>query len=55
MRSLALFPSEYIHIGGDEAPKTKMDKLVDDCQTYELKTEGLKDEHELAELFYYTE
>ena len=46
---LALFPSEYIHIGGDEAPKTKW-KTCDDCQN-RIKTEGLKDEHELQNYF----
>ena len=46
---LELFPSEYIHIGGDEAPKTKW-KTCDDCQT-RIKDEGLKDEHELQNYF----
>ena len=46
---LELFPSEYIHIGGDEAPKTRW-KLCDDCQN-RIKTAGLKDEHELQSYF----
>jgi len=40
-----LFPSEYIHIGGDEAPKSEWKKCAD-CQTM-IKALGLKDEHEL--------
>ena len=46
---IELFPSEYIHIGGDEAPKTKW-KTCDQCQN-RIKTEGLKDEHELQNYF----
>ena len=46
---LELFPSEYIHIGGDEAPKTRW-KACEKCQT-RIKTEGLKDEHELQNYF----
>ena len=46
---LELFPSEYIHIGGDEAPKTRW-KNCDDCQN-RIKSEGLKDEHELQNYF----
>ncbi|NCO63043.1 MAG: family 20 glycosylhydrolase [Flavobacteriales bacterium] len=46
---LALFPSEYIHIGGDEAPKTRW-KNCEHCQTL-IKTKGLKDEHELQSYF----
>ncbi|WP_299335612.1 family 20 glycosylhydrolase [uncultured Psychroserpens sp.] len=46
---VALFPSEYIHIGGDEAPKTKW-KTCNQCQS-RIKTEGLKDEHELQNYF----
>lgn len=46
---LELFPSEYIHIGGDEAPKTRW-KTCDDCQN-RIKSEGLKDEHELQNYF----
>ena len=46
---LELFPSEYIHIGGDEAPKTRW-KTCDVCQN-RIKAEGLKDEHELQSYF----
>ena len=46
---LALFPSEYIHIGGDEAPKTRW-KNCNHCQAL-IKKEGLKDEHELQSFF----
>lgn len=44
-----LFPSKYIHIGGDEAPK-KQWKTCEECQK-RIKTEGLKDEHELQNYF----
>ena len=40
-----LFPSKYIHIGGDEAPKDVWDKCSD-CQE-RIKKEGLKNSHEL--------
>jgi hexosaminidase len=46
---ITLFPSEYIHIGGDEAPKTNW-KTCDQCQN-RIKEEGLKDEHELQNYF----
>ena len=46
---LELFPSEYIHIGGDEAPKTHWKNCLD-CQAL-IKREGLKDEHELQSYF----
>ncbi|WP_412561772.1 beta-N-acetylhexosaminidase [Winogradskyella sp. MIT101101] len=46
---LELFPSTYIHIGGDEAPKTRW-KNCEHCQDL-IKTEGLKDEHELQSYF----
>lgn len=42
---LALFPSQYIHIGGDECPKDSW-KACPKCQA-RIKAEGLKDEHEL--------
>ena len=42
---IALFPSEYIHIGGDECPKTRW-KVCPNCQK-RIKDLGLKDEHEL--------
>jgi len=44
-----LFPSEYIHIGGDEAPKFRWENCVK-CQK-RMKEEGLKDEHELQSYF----
>jgi hexosaminidase len=46
---MALFPSKYIHIGGDEAPKSKW-KACKVCQQ-RIKDEGLKDEHELQSYF----
>lgn len=46
---LALFPSEYIHIGGDECPKTRW-KECSKCQK-RIADEGLKDEHELQSYF----
>jgi len=46
---LELFPSEYIHIGGDEAPKIHW-KSCPNCQQ-RIKDEGLKDEHELQNYF----
>lgn len=44
-----IFPSEYIHIGGDECPKTRW-KACPDCQQ-RIKSLGLKDEHELQSYF----
>lgn len=46
---MQLFPSEYIHIGGDESPKTRW-KNCPHCQAL-IKREGLKDEHELQSYF----
>ncbi len=46
---MTLFPSEIIHIGGDEVPKTRWKKCPD-CQA-RIKTEGLKDEKELQHYF----
>jgi hexosaminidase len=46
---MELFPSKYIHIGGDECPKTKWQKCPL-CQK-RIKEEGLKDEHELQSYF----
>jgi len=46
---LPLFPSRYIHIGGDECPKTKW-KTCPKCQQ-RIKDEHLKDEHELQSYF----
>lgn len=40
-----LFPSKYIHIGGDEAPKNRWHNCPK-CQQ-RIKDENLKDEHEL--------
>jgi hexosaminidase len=44
-----LFPSNYIHIGGDECPKAKW-KTCPNCQK-RMKSLGLKDEHELQSYF----
>lgn len=44
-----LFPSKYIHIGGDEAPKDNW-KECPHCQA-RIKAEGLKDENELQTWF----
>ena len=41
----ALFPSPYIHLGGDEAPKGNWDQCPD-CRK-RITTEGLKDSHDL--------
>lgn len=46
---LELFPSKYIHIGGDECPKTRW-KTCTKCQN-RIKKEGLHDEHELQSYF----
>lgn len=46
---VTLFPGTYIHIGGDEAPKTRW-KNCERCQN-RIKEEGLKDEHELQSYF----
>lgn len=46
---LELFPSPYIHIGGDEAPK-KHWKKCPDCQR-RIREQGLKDEHALQVYF----
>ncbi|MDZ7689916.1 MAG: beta-N-acetylhexosaminidase [Balneolaceae bacterium] len=46
---MALFPSEYIHIGGDEAPKVQW-KESDFAQQV-IQREGLADEHELQSYF----
>ena len=42
---LELFPSKFIHVGGDECPKTKWKKCPK-CQA-KIKQEGLHNEHEL--------
>ena len=46
---IQLFPSEYIHIGGDECPKARL-KTCEYCQKL-MKKEGLKDENELQSYF----
>ena len=47
--TLELFPSEYIHIGGDEAPKARWSSCPA-CQA-RIQAEGLADEHELQSWF----
>lgn len=49
---ITIFPSKYIHIGGDEAPKTYW-KESPFCQNL-MKEKGLKDEHELQSYFIQT-
>ena len=44
-----LFPSQFIHVGGDECPKTRW-KQCPYCQK-RIKDEGLKDENELQSYF----
>ncbi len=44
-----LFPSQYIHIGGDEAPKDRWE-VCEKCQA-RIKDEKLHDEHELQSYF----
>jgi hexosaminidase len=46
---MPLFPSKIVHIGGDEAPKTRW-KTCPKCQA-RIKAEHLKDEHELQSYF----
>ncbi len=46
---IELFPSEVIHIGGDECPKHSW-KACPDCQAL-IKKLGLKDEYELQSYF----
>lgn len=46
---IALFPSKYIHIGGDEAPKDYWKNCIS-CQAL-IKEKGLKDEHGLQSYF----
>lgn len=46
---MALFPSTYIHIGGDECPKTRW--KAHDLDQKRIKEENLKDEHELQSYF----
>ncbi len=46
---MELFPGKYIHIGGDEVPKTRW-KSCPDCQAL-MKEKGLKNENELQSYF----
>lgn len=46
---IPLFPGKYIHIGGDEAPKTSWENCAQ-CQK-NIKEKGLKDAHELQSYF----
>jgi len=46
---IPLFPSQYIHVGGDECPKTNW-KRCPRCQK-RIRDLGLKDEHELQSYF----
>ena len=46
---MALFPSPYIHVGGDECPKESWKRSAF-CQQL-IKDKGLKDEHELQSYF----
>lgn len=45
----ALFPNQYVHIGGDEADKARWKECAK-CQAC-MQREGLKDEHELQSYF----
>lgn len=46
---LPLFPSAYLHVGGDEAPKTRW-KACPNCQAV-IKANGLHDEYQLQSYF----
>jgi hexosaminidase len=46
---MAIFPSRYIHIGGDEAPKKRWQES--ELAQSVMRREGLKDEHELQSYF----
>ncbi|HET8866227.1 MAG TPA: beta-N-acetylhexosaminidase [Gracilimonas sp.] len=46
---MELFPSTYIHIGGDEAPKKQWEES--EIAQEVIEREGLKDEHELQSYF----
>lgn len=46
---IEIFPSTYIHIGGDECPKEKW-KICSHCQK-RIKDNNLKNEHELQSYF----
>ncbi len=47
---MELFPSKYIHIGGDECPKVRWEECPD-CQA-KIKELGLKDDEKHAKEFY---
>ncbi len=46
---LELFPSRYIHVGGDEAPKIRWEESA--LAQEVIRREGLADEHELQSYF----
>jgi len=46
---MELFPSDYVHIGGDEAPKTRWEES--EFCTELMKNEGLKDYEQLQSYF----
>ena len=46
---MALFPSKYIHVGGDECPKENW-KKCDKCQQL-IRKRGMTDEHQLQSYF----
>ncbi len=46
---MELFPGRYIHIGGDEAPKTRWEQS--EIAQEIIRREGLADEHELQSYF----
>lgn len=46
---MELFPSEYIHVGGDEARKTRWEQSPDAQEV--IRREGLQDAHELQAWF----
>jgi hexosaminidase len=46
---MALFPGEFIHIGGDECPKAEW--KASPAAQKRIKDEGLEDEHELQSWF----
>lgn len=46
---IAIFPSKFIHVGGDECPKTQWEN--DPKEQARMKERGLKDAHELQSWF----